>query len=391
MSTALLISGKDLRQRVRDRSAFVLAIVLPLALAFVFNLVFGSAATPRPFRYAVTDEDQGHISRAFTTEMLGQLVAQEILTVRVVETREEAADLAESGVVDAAFVLPAGFTAAVLAGGDTTITVIGNADSPTGSDVARSLADSFLTSLNAVRLSVAATIAGRVATPDEIAEFGSQAAAAAPALALRNTSTENRILDAKTYFAAAMAVFFLFFTVQFGVSSLIDENSFRTLDRLLAAPINRRSILGGKLITSFVLGAVSMTVLVVATTLLMGARWGPPAGVAALVAAGVLAATGVTGVVASFAKTPDQAGSWQALVSVLLGLLGGAFFPVSQIGGVAAALSLATPHAWFLRGLGDLSGSGNVTDALPAVGALLAFTALTGGVALFRLDRAVQR
>ena len=36
-----------------------------------------------------------------------------------------------------------------------------------------------------------------------------------------------------------MAVFFLFFTVQFGVTSLLEERNDGTLARLLAAPISR--------------------------------------------------------------------------------------------------------------------------------------------------------
>ena len=60
--------------------------------------------------------------------------------------------------------------------------------------------------------------------------------------------------------------------------------------------------------------------------------------------------------VATFARTPDQAQSWQSMVALVLGMLGGTFFPVAQAGGLLAALSLATPQAWFLRGIENLAG-----------------------------------
>ena len=41
MWATLLIAWKDLRQRTRDRSAFVIAFVVPLALAFIFSLILG--------------------------------------------------------------------------------------------------------------------------------------------------------------------------------------------------------------------------------------------------------------------------------------------------------------------------------------------------------------
>ena len=40
MHAALLIAGKDLRQRLRDRSAILVALVVPLALASIFGLIF---------------------------------------------------------------------------------------------------------------------------------------------------------------------------------------------------------------------------------------------------------------------------------------------------------------------------------------------------------------
>jgi ABC-2 type transport system permease protein len=95
-------------------------------------------------------------------------------------------------------------------------------------------------------------------------------------------------------------------------------------------------------------------------------------------------------VVASLARNADQAGGWQAVIAVVLGLLGGAFFPISQVGGFTAALSLVTPHAWFMRGLAELAGGGSIRSTLPSVAAMLAFAAVTGGVALFRLSKVVR-
>ena len=60
------------------------------------------------------------------------------------------------------------------------------------------------------------------------------------------------------------------------------------------------------------------------------------------------------------------------------------------MGGVLSTLSLLTPHAWFLRGLGDLAGGAGPRAVLPAFGAILAFAAVTGGIALLRLGRVLD-
>ena len=135
------------------------------------------------------------------------------------------------------------------------------------------------------------------------------------------------------------------------------------------------------------IGALSMTTLIVATSVLLGADWGAPVGVALLVISGVLAAVGIMSIVATLAKTSEQAGNWRSIIAVVLGMLGGAFFPISQAPGILSKLSLLTPRAWFLRGLSDLAGDTGWTVVLPAVLAMLAFAAVTSAIASVRLDR----
>jgi ABC-2 type transport system permease protein len=77
------------------------------------------------------------------------------------------------------------------------------------------------------------------------------------------------------------------------------------------------------------------------------------------------------------------------MAALVLGMLGGAFFPIAQAGGVLAALSLASPHAWFLRGLQELSGGAGASAALAPAAAILAFAVVAGGLAALRIHRLV--
>src|SRR3954464_12844167 len=158
MRAVLTIAGKDLRQRLRDRSAILMALVLPLVLAFLFNLVFGSAAAPRPFRYAVVDLDRGPIAEAFRADVLAGLEGDGLVELRESATVDEARRLADAGRLDAAFVLPAGLSAAAQSGRPAQVDVIGRVDAPTGTDVARSIAVSYTAELTSVRLAIAAAL-----------------------------------------------------------------------------------------------------------------------------------------------------------------------------------------------------------------------------------------
>ena len=95
-----------------------------------------------------------------------------------------------------------------------------------------------------------------------------------------------------TFYGAAMAIMFVFFATQYGALALLAERRDGTLARLLAAPVAPAAIVLGGSLAGMVLGLVAMTTLVVATTVLVHASWGPPVLLAVLLIAAVIAATG---------------------------------------------------------------------------------------------------
>jgi ABC-2 type transport system permease protein len=304
-----------------------------------------------------------------------------------VATAEAAVEEDEVG----AFIqLDPGLGQAAIEGQSFTVKVVGNVDSPTSTDVASSIASEFGSAIGRTQLSVATAVGlGQPAT--DAPAMGQEAAQLPPAFSFTDISAETRQLDTNTFFAAGMAVFFLFFTVQFGVVGVLEEKQVGTLSRLLAAPISRASVVGGKAILSFALGLISMTVLIVATHYLMDAVWGPPLGVAVLVVTGVLAATSIMGLIAATATSADGAANLGAIIAVILGMLGGTFFPIGQGNEFLSRLSSLTPHYWFMRGLADISGGAQWTAALPAAGALLLFSLVFGTIGWILLRRRLAR
>ncbi|MGZ4439992.1 MAG: ABC transporter permease [Gaiellaceae bacterium] len=388
MRTAFLIAGKDLRQRVRDRSAILIAFVVPFVLASIFGLTLHDVGRGHvTFSFALVDRDHGPAARAFVANVLGPVERQGLARVRAEPSLARGRKDADNGTVAATFVIPAGFSAALAAGRPASMQVLGNLDDQIGALVAKSLAQSYAGGVDGVRVAVASAGPANAADASRLAAL---AAAAPRAVTIADVSTSSKELSPGTFYAAGMAVFFLFFTVQFGVISILDERRDGTLARMFAAPIRRSTVLVGKLLTSLVLGVVSMTVLAIATHFVLGAHWGNPVGVMILIVCGVLAATAVMALVATLAKTPEQAGAWGSMVALVLAMLGGSFFSVAQAGGVIAALSLLTPHAWFLRGLGDLSGGAGPGVVLGPAAAILAFAAVTGGIALSRMGKLVE-
>jgi ABC-2 type transport system permease protein len=388
----LTILAKDLRLRLRDRSAIVVGVVAPFGLAFILNMVTGGFGEDFSATFGVVDEDRGEVSAAFTR------VVEDLdddIEVRTGLSEDEARRQVDGGDLDAAFILPASFSERVTSiAGPAQVRVLGNVDAQIATSIARAVAEGFTERLNAVRLSVAVALAGDgeqggEADRAEVAELVAAAQREQPPVQVSEATATDRQLDGTTYLMAGMAVFFSFFLVQYGVVGLLEERRGGTMARLLAAPVPRLAIPLAKALTSFVLGVSGLLVLAVGSTLLLGADWGPAPAVVMLVAAVVLAAVSLVGVVAGVARTPEQAGGMQSVIAMALGLLGGSFFPVDLGDGPLSRLAVVTPHHWFLRGLGEARGGG-VADALPAVLALLAFAAAVSCLGAVLVRRTVE-
>lgn len=392
MRIALLVALKDLRQRLRDRSALLVSVVAPLGLAVIFSQLL-AGATGFDATYVVSDMDGGPLARILREDVIGAFADGETIKVVDVATEAEARAAVEGGTADAAFLIPPGFSMAIGAGQAATLEVVGAKDEGLSTEIARALAQRFGDGVVAVQLSVATVgdLASVPPTEAEISRIAGVAGAAPPPVALVDSTTELRQLTLATYFSASMAILFLFFSAQIGLVSLFEERRQGTLARILAGPIRPWTVLAGKTIGSFALGLFAMTVLVVATTLLIGARWGPPLGVALMVVTAITAAIGISTLVVSFARTEEAAGAASGAVAITLGILGGTFSPTAQAPEVMTTLSLLTPHGWFMRGLGEMAGpAGTPADCLGAAAVLLVMGLVTGGLGMVRARKLVR-
>lgn len=390
MRAALTIAVKDLVERSRDRSFYITALVAPLLLAFLFGMMFSEPPDQEAYelsaRYAVVDLDDQAVGDYFVEYVVGPVPGVELIDVATVA---EATAMAEgdpnlfadrSDEVDAVFVIPEGFSADVQSERPVELQVIANRMAPTEAGLAVQLAQGYASDLTSVRVATA-TFEELLGEGVDRREVGFAVLQEPAPLEVVDEVVETRSLDGATYYAVGMTVFFLFFTVQFGVLNLLQEREEGTLSRLLAAPIRRSSIIAGKMLTSILAGLVSAAVLVVATTYAVDAEWGDPLAVAVLLVAFVVAVTGIVALVSSLARTAEQAQFLANNVGTVLGLLGGTFFSLALVGGWLERLRVLSPHAWFIRGITDLDAGDATAVAFPTI-VLLAVGLVTGAIAL---------
>ncbi|WP_122825692.1 ABC transporter permease [Georgenia faecalis] len=377
----------DLRQRLRDRSVLLYGLVVPLALMVVFDLTLGDQEVElEPLTVAVAAPEGDVLADAVVT-VLGDLGDLDV-TVEEVSADAASARVAD-GEAGLAVIVPAGFTDAVTAGEGPVVEVVEGDGTGLEGDVVLSVLDAVLDQLAAGALTAAA--GAEAGLPAEVvASLGQAALASAPVLTLEEGEAANEQLSASGALVAGQAGLFLLFTVGFGVLGLVAERETGTMPRLRSMPMRPGLIVAAKALVSYLLGVGATAVLLTAGSVLFDVSFGSPVAVAALVLAAVAAATSLMFVIARVARTAEQANAVQSIFALVLGLTGGAFFPLSATG-LAGQLLDVNPVAALTRGLGITSGGGGLADLGVPVLTMLGFAVVCVVLARLVPDRGEAR
>jgi len=386
--TALAIARKDLRQRIRDRSAIVVGVIAPVVIAGLMSLAFNGVNNFH-FTLGLVELDHGPVA-AQLVRALDAPQLKRVITVQTVATKAQAASEIRSGVLAAALVIPAGFSSSVTGQHPEALTTLTSNNATIAGDVATSVASSFVAQVNADRLAFATAVAAGAPKSDTSQLIGEVSRLRIPIQAIERPIGAHE-LKVISYYSPGMAIFFLLFTISYTARSFFVDRSQGMIERMRAAPVRPVEILAGKALSVFVYGVVSLATIGVVTTAAFGADWGAPGPAAVLGLALVFSVICLTALTIGLARTQRQAEGIGSIIVFGLALLGGDFFFISSAPSAIKHLALLTPNGWAIRGFTDLAtiGGGFATIVEPVV-AVLIFSAVVGAVALSLARRAVS-
>lgn len=378
---------------VRDRTALIWRLIMPLVMTVLAGSVFGGGAGAARMAVAVADEDDSAYSRLFAERLAAEGAVRLHKT-----TAARAVALLDDGRAGAAVLIPKGFADRVNSGKDADVSV--RFDPRRGpptlvTEVVREVA---------VRLSVDA-VAGEFTAALAVRETGNPARA--PAIRRRAieradgrwspTPPITVTAEAVTAYAPGrrpqiptgmeqsspgFAVMFVTLAAAMSAAALVVERQNGTLARLLTTPTPRASILGGKIAGIYLQGLVQMGILVGVGQASLGVNWGQsPAALAVLVSTYMFAATGLGIMLAAFVRTEAQASTLFPVVTIIPSMLGGAWWPIEIMPSYMQAAAYATPQAWAMTGFVNIITRGfGLAEVLPQAVALVAF-----GLAFFAI------
>lgn len=376
MRQLLVLTGSDLLQRIRDKSVIIFALIVPLALMTVFNLIFSATEEIElePVTVAISAPLDDDLAQLLVT-VVRDLDGADALDVTVEEVAAATGrTYVDDGDAAIALIVPTGFGEAARAGEPVTVDAVRGDEAGIEADVVLSVVDGVLQQLASGAVTARAGLAEGV-PPADLEALVEQATSGGAAYELSRGEASDEQLTSGAALVAGQAGLFLLFTVGFGVTGLLLERENGTLSRLQSMPIRRWTIVASKALVSLILGVVSTSVLLALGGVLFDADFGSVPAVAALVVCAATAGTSVMFLIVRVAHTSEQAGIATSIVALVLGIGGGAFFPVASSGLLARLLDL-TPVAALLRGLGTTSGGGGLADIGAPVAIMLGFAAV---------------
>lgn len=402
MKKILAIGLKDLQLLFRDRAALLLMLLAPYLLTLGFGFVFGafgdddgnSGISDIPLVIINRDagDTGGFLVDLFNSEDLSDLILlhqeSDEMIARVLVDQDELAALV---------VVPAGFSAGIIPNDVTgqteaaaPIEVYRNPNRPISAGVVASIVASFVNQVesNVAQTTLLVDTLALNGTPQLIPDAIQAMQAATidnPQASLINVQQTVGEEDANSFnpfafLAPGMALMFLMYTVTLGGRSILQEKQAGTMARMRTTPTGMTQILGGKIVGVFLSGVAQVSILIIASGLMLGVRWGNPLAVALLIVSAALAATGYGILFASVLKTPSQVAGVGSAVMIVFGAISGTFARIDTP--VVKWLGMITPNDWALRGFIDLGLGGTIADILPNVAALWLIAAVLFAIAV---------
>jgi ABC-2 type transport system permease protein len=339
-----------LRGFLRDRTALIFTILLPLLFLALFGSLYKNTSTPRLTVLKVGQVSL--LSQANIRQGLGK-----VLTVTQTSSLSTALSDVRKGNYDAA----------VQQQGRTLTVHYSIADQTTAS--------------------IVQTVFSSIVQQADQASARSSAG-----LQLQTKQVEDASLKPIQYLTPGLLGWAIASGATFGAAiTLVNWRHNKLLRRLRLAPVSIGSVVFARVGVSLLVALVQLAVfLLVATTPYFGLKLTASWWMAIPVLfCGTLAFMSIGLLVGSFAKTQQAATAIANLIVLPMAFLGGAFIPLDFAPNWIREVSYAIPLRYLVTGMQDVMARGEgPAAALPAIGVLLALTAVLSliSVRVFRWD-----
>jgi ABC-2 type transport system permease protein len=314
----------NIRSYTRDRAAVFWTLAFPLIFILLFGFIFQSGNFRIQMGWA---DDDGTAASQQLLAAFEQVDGLEI----VVGTHDETTTAMQSGKVDAAVIVPAGY-------GDT----LAAAQAGTGQAATVTL----LT--DAAQAQNAATITQIVNGVLAAVNMGGRP----PYVIAQPEPIQTQELNAISYFVPSILGMSIMQIGIFAAIPLVADREKLILKRLAATPLRRSQLIGSNVAMRLLIAALQALIIVGVGTALFGVETtGNLLMTAGFIALGALAFLALGYVIASFASTEESANAMTSMVQFPMMFLSGIFFQIDQMPSYLQAVARLVPLTYLADAL----------------------------------------
>lgn len=399
----LALAWNEIRLYFSTPITLVFFVLLPVVFTGAIGAGLSGMEGDGTDRYAVlvVNEDEGGLAQA----LVGALEDSAVVRPIVEEDRLTAEERFEERQAPALLSIPSGFSAALLQGqpgqvalklapSDSRALAVEQAVTAATGQVSSAVAAALTSVAEAEQVQPFSTEADRTDYFQEALDMAGDLLTAPPVRVEVTqgtaTASDDQTMSGFEQSSAGQVVTWTLITLIGGAESLVDERLRGTLRRILVTPSRRAILLGGKIVGRLAIGLAQMVLLVVAGALLFNVEWGQsPTALALSLFCFGLAATALGLFLATLVRTRSQVGWATVMVAMLLGSLGGAWWPLEITPPAFQRAVSILPTTWAMQAFNDVLVRGaDAAAVLPECGVLLGFATLffVLGIWRFRFD-----
>lgn len=415
----LAVILNDLKMLLKDRGHLAtlflmpLAFIIPISYALGAGDGYGVTSGNNRIRLIVANYDRGRTADQLITALQESLYVETDIPLEYAGESAKTAQCNQSGPAcdeaigrrrvkessrPALLILPAGMSSAIEAGQQVTINLLYDPAGDTatiqqiqgvtkGVTLKLSLNKQVVEGMNSFS---DLTILAPSAFQDSIKQQASQPAPAdqKPAIQFKRTSpssyTSLKVPDTYQQTVPGYTVMYVFFIIGYLSATIHDEKVNGTFRRLLSTPVSKATLLGGKLLSAFIIGLLQVLVMLLTGYLLFGLKLGQDILALILLSMSLVAAATAIGLAAASSKVSQGVLTAPLIIGALLG---GCLFPIDLMPSFLRTLSYFVPHSWALTGYQNLLvREQGLAQVLPQIGVLLGFAAVFFFIAVRKFD-----
>jgi ABC-2 type transport system permease protein len=352
-SSMVTVLQRELRQMTRDRIALSLSLLAPVAAAIIASIALGAPQQVDATLAVVTSDD----TRALVENAVAANGGPDLDAI-VVSDPHEARELIRQGKVNAAIVL----------------------------DLVNRRTSVISNQIEPIPEALAVDLAHLVDLPASLTVLSSDQQAFDPQVA---TEPEGHVLNGGELYGPAVAIFFLFLTTGIVARSLHVEKSAGTLIRMRVFAVRRDVILASKGIGMLLLGAAEVGAVLITMQIFMNADFGSVVASASVATAITIAIGAIALLIATFARSLEQAQGLEIVIALVFAALGGNLLPLSNLPDGARTIANITPNGIAIRAFREVSAGAGLEDVTGPILYLLAFALVVGAIAFARARKIV--